>query len=61
MGPEDAERRLAILRVVAAHDGMTWLFNMTGDADLALREKERFQAFVRSVKFSMADGAQNDD
>jgi hypothetical protein len=60
VGPEDAQRRLAMLRVVAIHDGRTWLFSMTGDADLVLREKERFQGFVRSVKLS-ADGAQDDE
>lgn len=60
LGPADAQRRLAALRVVATRDGRTWLFSMTGDAELALREKERFQGFVRSARFSTADGAQHD-
>lgn len=60
LGPDDAQRRLAALRVVVSHAGRTWMFSMTGDADLALREKERFQGFLRSARFSTADGAQND-
>ena len=61
LGPEDAPRRLAATRVVASLAGKTWLFSMTGDAILALREKERFQRFVKSVKFSRADGSQHGD
>jgi hypothetical protein len=59
LGPEDAQRRLAVFRVVISQEGKTWLLSMTGDAVLALREKERFQGFVRSVKFSTPAGAQN--
>ena len=54
LGPEDAQPRLAALRVVASHEGRTWMFSMTGDADLVLREKERFQGFVRSARFAPA-------
>jgi len=61
VGPEDAERRRAILAVVAIHDARAWFFNMAGDAELALREKERFQSFVKSVKFAAAAGAENGD
>lgn len=58
LGPEDAPRRLAAIRVLASQAGKTWLFSMTGDAVLVLREKERFQGFVKSVKFSSPDGTQ---
>ncbi len=61
VGPEDADPRQAILGVVAIRGGQAWFFKLWGDADLALREKERFQAFVESIKFSTTDGAQNDD
>jgi hypothetical protein len=51
LGPKDAERREAILGVVVMHEGKAWFFKMTGDAELALREKDRFQGFVKSVRF----------
>ncbi|MCU0873960.1 MAG: hypothetical protein MUE50_16610 [Pirellulaceae bacterium] len=54
LGPEDAQPRPAALRVVVSHQGKTWLFNMTGDADMVLREKERFLGFVRSARFGPA-------
>mgnify|MGYP002390050355 CR=1 FL=1 len=54
LGPEDAQPRPAALRVVVSHEGKTWLFSMTGDADLVLREKERFLGFVRSARLAPA-------
>lgn len=51
-GPADAKPRESILAVMADMAGSTWFFKLKGDADLAERERERFQAFVRSVKFS---------
>jgi hypothetical protein len=59
VGPEDAKPREAMLVVLAAHDGNSWLFRLQGDAELALREKERFQGFVKSVKLSKADKGKN--
>jgi hypothetical protein len=59
VGPEDAKPRLAMLVVLASHGGKSWLFRMTGDAGLALRERERFQAFARSFKPSTADKGKN--
>ena len=58
LGPDDAQPRLAALRVVVSHAGKTWMFSLTGDADLALREKERFQGFVRSAKLGAAGTAE---
>lgn len=52
LGPEDAQPRLASLRVVVSRAGKTWLFSMTGEADLILREKERFLGFVESARFA---------
>lgn len=57
VGPEDQNRRVAILGVVAQHEGRAWFFKLSGDAELALREKERFENFVKSVKFAASDGA----
>lgn len=51
LGPEDAESRRGVLAVVAIHGSKSWFFKLLGDAELALQEKERFQDFVKSVKF----------
>ncbi len=41
-----------ILGLIVQRDGeMAWFFKLTGDAELAQREKENFEAFVKSVKF----------
>lgn len=53
--PEDASPRQATLGVVVIREDRAWFFKLSGDADLALREKERFQAFVKSVQFVTAD------
>ncbi len=55
-GPADAQPRRAILGVMAVRGG-TWFITMKGDAQLAEREKQNFEAFVKSIKFSAADGA----
>lgn len=55
VGPEGAKPRLAMLVVLASQEGKTWLFRVTGDADLALREKERFQSFAKSFELPAAD------
>lgn len=61
VGPEDAEQRRGILGVVAIRDGRAWFFHLAGDAELALREKERFLGFVRSVRFGAAVRVENGD
>jgi hypothetical protein len=55
LGPEDAERRLAILGVVVVREEQAWFLVMKGDAALALREKKHFQDFVESVRFTPAE------
>jgi hypothetical protein len=55
LGAEDASQRQAVVRVLAGRDGRTWMFSLTGDADLAMREKARFQGFIRSARFSTAE------
>ncbi len=40
-----------ILGVIVPRDGEAWFFKLTGDVELAQREKENFEAFVQSVKF----------
>ncbi|MFV2066460.1 MAG: hypothetical protein ACC645_05730 [Pirellulales bacterium] len=60
VGPEGGERRLAILGVVAQLQDRAWFFKLSGDADLALREKERFENFVKSAKLAAPDGTGHD-
>jgi hypothetical protein len=61
VGPQSAKPRRAMLVVLASRGGKSWMFRMTGDAELALREKERFQGFVKSFKFPTADKGKNGD
>ncbi|MCX8157253.1 MAG: hypothetical protein N3J91_12545 [Verrucomicrobiae bacterium] len=44
--------RMLVLSV--ASGGQTWFYKLTGDAQLAAREKEAFLSFVRSVKYPHA-------
>jgi hypothetical protein len=45
-GPEEA-----ILGAILDHGGQSWIFKLQGPVRLAEQERERFEAFVRSVKF----------
>jgi hypothetical protein len=60
-GPAETAPRQAILAVLADFGGSTWFFKLMGDADLAERESERFQAFVQSVKFPQVLGGTRDE
>lgn len=51
-GPADADSRQAILGVIAAREDRTWFVKLTGSADLAAAEKERFLEFVASIRFT---------
>ncbi len=55
VGPEGTEPRQAILAVMALQDGKAWFFKLWGDAELAQREKDRFEQFVQSVRFVTSD------
>jgi len=48
---DDVKPGRAILGVLAAASGKVWFITLKGDAELARREQERFEAFVRSVRF----------
>ena len=50
--PADIKPRKAILGMIAIHGKKAWFFKLTGDAELATREKERFETFVRSIRFN---------
>ena len=47
LGPEEEKPRQAILGVIIQCDEVMWFFKLAGNADLALREKESFQNYVR--------------
>lgn len=42
----------SLLGAIVPHDGGSWFFKLTGDVELAKREKANFEAFVKSVKFN---------
>jgi hypothetical protein len=59
VGPENAEPRKAIYGAVAVHGELAWFFKLVGDAELAKKEKQRYRAFLDSVRFGDSDGAGN--
>ncbi len=61
VGPADASPRQAILGVLTDVADSTWFFKLMGDAELAERERERFEVFVQSVTFPLnQEGADNE-
>jgi hypothetical protein len=51
IGPGAVAQSKTILGVMAAAGGRVWFVKLLGDSELAAREKPRFEAFVRSLKF----------
>jgi hypothetical protein len=59
MIPDAADGRpgnATIAAMVSAGD-VIWFFKLTGDRDIVTRERDNFKAFLDSVRFSPADGA----
>lgn len=54
-GPGKAGTPQTILGVIVQHSGRVWFVKLMGDGPLAAREKERFEAFVKSVKFGAGE------
>ena len=52
VGPNDAQPQESILGVITIHSGRAWFIKLKGAARLAENEKQRFEAFVKSVKFA---------
>ncbi len=52
VGPDNAQGQQAIFGVLVERGPETWFFKMQGDLQLAEQERERFQAFVKSVSFN---------
>ena len=48
---ESVGKTETILGVIVERDGQAWFIKLQGDVKLAAAEKERFEAFVKSVKF----------
>jgi hypothetical protein len=51
VGPADAPRREAIYAAWVTAGDRPWFVKLRGDAKLAERERQRFKAFVNSLKF----------
>ena len=48
---KSTDKPMCLLGVIVNHGDSTWFFKLTGDIELAQREKAKFEAFVQSVKF----------
>ncbi len=48
---KNTDKPMCLLGVIVNHGDSTWFFKLTGDIELAQREKTNFEAFVQSVKF----------
>lgn len=60
VGPITANPRKTILGVIAPSGTRSWFIKLSSDdPTLAQREKQRFEAFVKSIKFTPAAGADN--
>jgi hypothetical protein len=51
-GPAQPAPQRAIYAVMAPADDQVWFIKMSGDAKLAEREKLKFEAFLKSIKFT---------
>jgi hypothetical protein len=51
VSPESAQPREATLGVIFRKPDRVWFFKLRGPVDLVAQEKDRFETFVKSVKF----------
>jgi hypothetical protein len=51
IGPDDTSPREATLGVILARPDAVWFFKLWGQADVVEREKQRFEEYVKSVRF----------
>ena len=51
VAPEDASSREATLGVILRRPDLIWFFKLRGPVDVVEREKQRFEEYVKSVKF----------
>lgn len=59
VGPKTADPHQTILGVIVNTGDKAWFFKLQGDAALAEREKQRFAAFVQSIKIRGTEGTGN--
>jgi hypothetical protein len=52
VGPKNAQPREATLGVILRRPDRIWFFKLRGPVEVVAKEKERFEAFVKSVKFN---------
>jgi hypothetical protein len=57
LAPANAQPREGIQGVICTRRDKAWFFKLKGDSELVQRERERFESFVRSVRFDGGDGA----
>ena len=50
-----------ILVVIAVNEGTTWFIKLKGDRELAEKQKEKFEEFVKSFRFEKDSGESNGD
>jgi hypothetical protein len=50
VGPSGVAKGQTLLGVMAFAGGRAWFVKLIGDSDLAAREKDRFETFVKSIK-----------
>jgi hypothetical protein len=60
IGPKNAKRPVALFGVVVPGQDRTWFVKMIGDADLVVREKDRFKGFAESLTFADSGGEKAD-
>lgn len=51
VGPDTEKAPQTILAAIIDQDNMSWFVKLHGDNELAAKEKENFEAFVRSLRF----------
>jgi hypothetical protein len=51
LGPEGASPRQRMLGAILQHEGRTWYFKLQGPQAIVDQQKEKFDAFVRSIHF----------
>jgi hypothetical protein len=51
VGSKESGPQRAVYGAIAPRDGKVWSITMRGDAELAARERQRFEAFVKSIQF----------
>ena len=52
VGPEDAARRESTVAVIVPQEDKTWFIKLRGDTALVEQERQRFEQFARSIKFT---------